>query len=394
MRHVRLLSFAVFLSGVLAAAAETAPPRRVDLNAPDGTPLAATYYQAAKPGPGILLLHQCNSDRSSWDALATQLSGKGFHVLTLDYRGYGQSGGTFYQKLTGAERFRMTTEKWPGDVDTALAFLRSMPVVEGNNIGAGGASCGVNQSIQLSRRHPEQVKSLVLLSGNTDRGGRKHLHSTKTLPLFLAAADDDEGVVQAMSWIDASSGNPANKFVQYPTGGHGTNMFKPHPELLGEVVAWYQATLTGKGATAPSAARARPSDPAVALLVMMDEPGGPARVAEQLTAEQRKNPKSEVLAPVFVNQLGYEAIQAQETKAAVSIMQINVDARPSSSNAWDSLGDAYLADGQREKAREASEKALALVNADASEPADRKELIRQSAQQKVDELKGAAPAPK
>jgi hypothetical protein len=33
-------------------------PRIVDLKAADGTPLKATYFAAAKSGPGVLLLHQ------------------------------------------------------------------------------------------------------------------------------------------------------------------------------------------------------------------------------------------------------------------------------------------------------------------------------------------------
>ena len=32
-------------------------PRIVDLKTPDGTLLKATYFAAAKPGPGVLLLH-------------------------------------------------------------------------------------------------------------------------------------------------------------------------------------------------------------------------------------------------------------------------------------------------------------------------------------------------
>ena len=48
-------------------------------------------------------------------------------------------------------------------------------------------------------------------------------------------------------------------------------------------------------------------------------------------------------------------------------MQLNAMRVPALSNAWDSLGDAYLADGQREYAREASEKSLALVDSDTAE---------------------------
>ena len=387
MLHIARLSLALLLFGVLPAAGEPAAGKAVDFKAPDGTRLAATFYAGERPGPGILLLHQCNRDRSSWNGLAEQLAGKGFHVLTLDYRGYGESGGARHAELPGPERVRLTTETWPGDVDAAFAYLRSQPGVRGEVIGAGGASCGVNQSIQLARRHPE-VKSLVLLSGNTDRQGRQHLRASK-VPLLIAAADDDGGAVQMMAWIDASSANPANRFLQYPRGGHGTEMFKARPELPGDIVSWYEATLAGKP---PTASRPRAVTPTTRLLVMMDEPGGAARVAEMLAAERKKDPGAAVLAPAVVNQLGYEAMQGGDTRAAVAIMQCNAEAHPRSSNAWDSLGDAYLADGQRDKAREASEKSLALVDSDTSETEEQRLAIRQSAQQKLDQLK-TAPAP-
>jgi len=389
MNHPLLrLSFAVFFSGAAAAAAESVPGRPVDLKASDGTKLAATYYSSSeRPGPGILLLHQCNRDQASWNTLASDLAGKGFHVVTMDYRGYGKSGGTPYTKLTVPEQ-REVGQKWPGDVDVAYAYLISQPGVRRDAIGAGGASCGVNQSIQLSRRHPE-VKSLVLLSGNTNRDGRLYLKTAKTLPLLLAAADDDAGAVELMAWLDACSADPATRFVEYAKGGHGTEMFKAHPDLPADIVAWYQATLEGKPAAVPAGARARPDDARIRLLVMMDDPGGPARAAETLAKEQKSNPNAPALERGFVNQLGYVAIQAQDPRAAVAIMQVNVDGHPKSSNAWDSLGDALLADGQKDKAREAAQKALALVDSDTAETEEQRTLIRQSAQQKLDQLKDA-----
>ena len=273
--------------------------------------------------------------------------------------------------------------------------MKSQPGVRGDVFGAGGASCGVNQSIQLARRHPE-VKSLVLLSGNTNKDGRGFLKTASSLPLFLSAADDDGGAVELMAWLDATSGNPQNKFVEYKVGGHGTEMFTAHPDLPGDIVAWYQATLLGpgKGAAVPASKRARPEPgPTVRMLVLMDEPGGAARVAEALAAERKKDPKAAILETGFVNRLGYQALELGDTRSAVAIMQLNVEANPSSANAWDSLGDAYIADGQREKAKEAAEKTLALLPSDKSPNDDMRKLIRESAQQKLDQLK-APPAPK
>ncbi len=386
MTRVLRLSPALFLALGLAASGEPISGQPVNLKASDGTKLAATYYSSSdRPGPGILLLHQCNRDRSSWGALASDLAAKGFHVLTMDYRGYGDSGGTPYTKLTLPEQ-RAVGKKWPGDVDVAFAYLIAQPGVRRNAIGAGGASCGVNQSIQLSRRHPE-VKSLVLLSGNTNHEMRQFLRDAKTLPLLLSAADDDDGAVELMAWLDACSANPANRFVQYAEGGHGTEMFQAHPDLPGDILAWYQATLEGKSGPAPAGARARPDNPRIRLLVMMDDPGGPSRAAEILANEQKKNTGAAVLAPAFVNRLGYVAIEAQDPRGAVAIMQVNVDGHPKSSNAWDSLADALLADSQREKAREAAQKALSLVDSDTAETEEQRKLIRDSAQQKLDQLK-------
>jgi dienelactone hydrolase len=389
MRHAFSGTLVLLLAGTRLAGGAPVTGTPTTIAAADGVKLAATYYSGSQPGPGILLLHQCNQERSSWNALAESLARGGFHVLTMDYRGYGESGGPRHLDLPGGEQFRLTTTVWPGDVDAAFAYLRAQPGVR-EVYGAGGASCGVNQAMQLSLRHPE-VRSLVLLSGNSNRAGRQHLGTKSSPPLMIAAADDDGNVVEALAWVDASSGNRTNKFVEYKTGGHGTELFKAHPELPGEIVAWYEATLSGKGKPASTQNDARRNSPRIRLLVMTDEPGGAARVVETLTAERKKDPKSPILEADFVNTLGYQVFQSGDTKAGVAILKINVESRPTSSNAWDSLGDAYLADGQRDKAREASEKALKLADSDPSEPPARRKVIKESAQEKLDQLKAPAP---
>ena len=391
MRHALSAALILLLAGTRAAAGASVTGTPASLAAPDGTKLAATYYSGGQPGPGILLLHQCNRDRSAWNALAEGLARAGFHVLTVDYRGYGESGGKRHLELPDAERERLVTELWPGDLDVAFSYLRAQPGVT-DVIGAGGASCGVNNSIQLSRRHPE-IKSLVLLSGGTDRSSRQHLRGKSSPPLMIAAADDDGNLVQFMEWIDASSGNDTNRFVEYKAGGHGTDMFKPHPDLPTEIVAWYEATLLNKGKPASTDNRARRNAPTTRLLLMTDEPDGGKKIIEALTAERKKDAKSQVLEARFVNRLGYMMLGEGDTKGGVAVLKFNVDAHPASSNAWDSLGDAYLADGQRDKAREASEKALKLVDSDQSEPEEQRKLIRESAQGKLDQLKATPTRP-
>src|SRR5436309_8483411 len=69
--------------------------RVVDLKSTDDTILKATYFAAAKPGPGVLLFHQSNRTRKSWDDVAQQLANAGINTLTVDMRGHGDTGGKY-----------------------------------------------------------------------------------------------------------------------------------------------------------------------------------------------------------------------------------------------------------------------------------------------------------
>ncbi len=387
-RILRMRLLGVLCFGASCAAQEVPAPRVVDLKAADGTKLKATYFAAAKPGPGVLLLHQCNQQRKNWDDLAGRLAGTGINVLTLDYRGYGESGGTPYKDLAQDEVTKVVTEKWPGDVDTAFSYLVAQPGVTRGTVGAGGASCGVNQSIQLARRHPE-VKSLVLLSGNTDRDGRGFLRRSEKLPMMLGAADDDGAAVEVMQWLFELSMNPGSKFVHYTSGGHGTEMFAAHKELPGTIVDWYVQTLVKTPGSAP-AVSVLSKRGAPVILEAIDLPGGASAIAERLAEARRRDPKANLFSEAIANQLGYEHLQSGDSQGAVEILKLNAVAYPNSPNVYDSLSDAYLADGQKDLARENAKKALELLKSDTTDPEAQRKAIQESAETKLKQL-GAGP---
>jgi tetratricopeptide (TPR) repeat protein len=87
--------------------------------------------------------------------------------------------------------------------------------------------------------------------------------------------------------------------------------------------------------------------------------------------------------------MGADHLRAGETKAAIEIMKLNVMAYPESANANDSLSDAYLADGQKELARQYAEKALALLASDTNDSETWRNLIRKSAEKKLKKLSAA-----
>jgi uncharacterized membrane protein len=61
-----------------------------------------------------------------------------------------------------------------------------------------------------------------------------------------------------------------------------------------------------------------------------------------------------------LNTLGYELIRGHKLKEAIRISQLNVEAYPQSSNAYDSLGEAYMDDGNKPQAIANYQKSLQL----------------------------------
>ena len=386
-RHLSSRVLAVLVFALTRVAPALPAQRIVELTAADGTKLKATYFAAAKPGPGVLLLHQCNRQRKVWDGLAQQLAAVGINVLTLDYRGFGESGGDPFDKLPREQMAQIQAEKWPSDFDTAFRYLVSQPGVTRDTIGVGGASCGVNNSVQIARRYPE-VRSLMLLSGNTDLNGRQFLRNSATVPVFFSVADDDEfpPTVLAIEWLYSLTSNPGKTFVHYATGGHGADMFPVHPELPGIIVDWYVTTLIKTPGRAP-ATKDAPAIPAeVHILDQIDQPGGSAKVRQLLEQTRKHDPKATLFSEANVNFLGYDHIQSGDSKGAIEILKLNSDAYPNSPNVYDSLSDAYLADGQKDLARQNAKKALELLPSDTTDNEQRRNGIRASAEQKLKQL--------
>ncbi len=380
-----LCVLALMLSVTAHAQGKAPAPQVVDIKATGGVTLKATYYPAGRPGPGIVMLHACNKDRSSWTQVATDAAANGFHVLALDFRGFGESGGKRFTQ--GPEQQSTIDLYWPGDVEAALAWLTSQAQVDKARIGAAGASCGVNQAVQLARNHPE-VRTLVLLSGGVNPPARLYLRDSPWLPVLAAASDGDGGVVGQMRWALAWSRNPANKFVEYKAAGHGTDMFSAEKGLQLLVIGWFNLHLRNAPLKPPAAAMSQPS-PIEQFWNMLSAPGGVGVAkARQIYDEAKRAKKTDVLFPENeTNQLGYQFLQDGNAKDAVEVFKLNVDAYPSSANTYDSLSDGYLALGNREEALRYAEKTLEMIPKDTEATDDLKKLLREGAEKKIKELR-------
>jgi len=214
---------------VLAALA--AAPISVDIRSPDGFVMKGSYFSPAATGPAIVLFHQCDGDRHVWDRIAADLANVGFHVLTFDSRGYGESKG-------GGQ---LTPQKIDSDVDAAYNWLAAQPQVDKHNIAAGGGSCGVAQASTVAAMHQE-VRVLLLLSGALSNKANKYVSATPSIAIFAASARRDPFSGDAVA-VARGSKNPRSVAKEYDDGAHGVRMFGAHPELEPAIVDWLRSTM-------------------------------------------------------------------------------------------------------------------------------------------------------
>jgi dienelactone hydrolase len=226
-----LLVLAVVTSGGPAAVASG---RSVAFTAPDGTSLAAMFYETSnRPAPGVLLVHMLGRSKDEWSGLADRIQSAGATVLAVDLRGHGSSGGT------GG-----TIAPMASDVRVALDWLVTRPGVRPDAVAVVGASLGANLAAVVAADAPA-VRALALLSPSLDyRGVRLDSAVMKKLgdrPVWLAASTEDPYALRSVK--DLAAGSASREQRLSAARAHGTALLSSDPDLARALLDWLRRTL-------------------------------------------------------------------------------------------------------------------------------------------------------
>jgi len=164
-------------------------------------------------------------------------------------------------------------------------------------------------------------------------------------------------------------------------------------ELPVIIADWFLATLENRPDRLPKTNGQAMEPQVLHNLERIDQPGGGGadEIAKSISAGGRGGPKTAMFPEFIANLLGYEHIQAGDIKGAVEILKMNAMAYPNSPNVYDSVSDAYLADGQKDMALQNAKKAVELLAKDTADSEERRNDIRESAEQKIKQLTPANP---
>ncbi|WFU19485.1 alpha/beta fold hydrolase [Bradyrhizobium sp. CB3481] len=153
----------ILLGGVLAHFTQTAGGIRIEdvrFKGAKGNTMSALLYVPPNatpqiPAPGILAVHGYINSRETQDGFAIEFARHGYVVLALDQTGHGYSDPPAFANGFGGP--------------DGLAYLRSLEIVDKNNIGLEGHSMGGWTVLTAATAMPNDYKSIVLEGSSTGK---------------------------------------------------------------------------------------------------------------------------------------------------------------------------------------------------------------------------------
>jgi alpha-beta hydrolase superfamily lysophospholipase len=209
--------------------------RPVTFQSPDGTTIAGEFFEAAaRPSPGVVLVHMLSRTRSDWHALPDRIRDAGITALTIDLRGHGGSSGSA-SDLTAMVQ----------DVRAAVQWLASRANVRPDAIAIVGASLGASLAL-LATAQTQLVRAVGVVSPSLDyRGLRTDTALIKRIgarPIWMAASTEDPLALRTVRDFAAESSGPREQHLS-SAAAHGTRLLERDDEVARALVDWLRRSL-------------------------------------------------------------------------------------------------------------------------------------------------------
>ena len=186
----------------------------------DGLKIAGTIFSSgSRRKPGIIFLHSSSVKGRKLPfclLLCDRLAKQGFHVLSIDMRGFGESEDPL---LIDA------VESWQskGDIRNALDFLIQNADVDTSQIFIVGHSAGANQAI-IAGIEDKRIKKIVAIGPSRRVKERALSEQTDERDYFLQRFTKDRQLDKTLSWSTysqlAENGIIDNHVCYFQTDGH------------------------------------------------------------------------------------------------------------------------------------------------------------------------------
>jgi dienelactone hydrolase len=238
-------AFIKIISAALLTLTASSQANDLTLTTDQGFELKASYYQSNQTSDrAVLLLHQCNYNRTMYNDIGQQLADKGIHALSLDFRGYGESATNEFnfEKVRAlpsdkqSAAWQKLSTHWPSDVQLAYNYLKNN-MSDTGIVGVVGASCGGYPASTLAEKNPISVMGFFS-SGQSEENIARYTKTLANKPTLIIASEKDISTFESAQKLFSASTSMSSKFIAYKGTAHGYPLLDSDTELASYMVSW------------------------------------------------------------------------------------------------------------------------------------------------------------
>ncbi|PKG84941.1 hypothetical protein CXF85_04840 [Colwellia sp. 75C3] len=199
---------------------------------------------------GVIVLHDCHSERTKYQTLSTSIAQQGLHTLSLDFRGYGNSVAQGYSHLAvkknATDIISYQTEVavlmsyWSEDLLAAYNFLRSK-VDNSQGISIVASGCAGAYAVTLAE--DIHINSMVLLTPEMSYADKERYKNLVDIPSYFISSAQHSMSYATSQELFTWSGAKHSKHQVYKGDRLNYQVIKANKNLVNDIALWLKFTL-------------------------------------------------------------------------------------------------------------------------------------------------------
>ncbi len=229
----------------------------------NGFLLAADYYythkgqaietskKAAKNATGgVIVLHDCKTDRSRYKGLSRKIALQGLHTISLDLRGYGESTSEAFSALKVKKQaenivayysdIALLTSYWLGDLLSTYELLRDKV---GNNQGIAIVASGCSAPYAVALADKIYVSAFVLISPLMSYVDIDMYKNLMDIPSYFIGARYHLASYETNNELFNWNGDRKSKMQLFKGNKHDQQLIQINQNLDVDIALWLKQVL-------------------------------------------------------------------------------------------------------------------------------------------------------
>lgn len=225
-------------------------PQLIDINAKDEFKISANYYVGDNDAGGVIVLHDCESQKVTYGDLAKSLAEQGLHTLQLDLRGYGASVSEVYSSdhaksnalniVDFQAKMAQITAHWAEDLLAAYQVLANK-IDKDSGIGVIASGCTTAFAVSLAEK--VKLNAIVMITPTMADNDKERYKRLVDIPNYFITSVNHQNSYDTAQELFRWNGNQRSKIQIFNGSGFNYQLLYRKNNLVNDIALWLKTEL-------------------------------------------------------------------------------------------------------------------------------------------------------